>query len=216
MAQPRLFRKIEKRTTQHLGPGRILQSSGLRTGGLREKRMAGERESSSDNGADNHVAQKVHAEQDARYCNAESAEQQCGQQSRVELAQRDGDGKRGDRVARGKRELIGRQQLGPAMRFDFARAFAAENFFSEVKMPTPTMAADPAEAIAVNRSLPPNSKIDNPVRYQSQPSPARVAAMAQTRIHFGARHLLTLRISRWSRVAIKCSMLWWAVKAVPS
>jgi hypothetical protein len=27
---------------------------------------------------------------------------------------------------------------------------------------------------------------------------------------------LTLRISLWSRVAIKCSMLWWAVKPIPS
>src|SRR5438046_4842723 len=68
-------------------------------------------------------------------------------------------------------------------------------FLSKTKIPIPITAAEPAAAVAVNRSAGPNSKITNPTRYQSQPSPARVAAIAAKRTHFGAGHLFTLRIS---------------------
>src|SRR6478752_2608415 len=77
-----------------------------------------------------------------------------------------------------------------------------DSFFRDMNRPTPTNAADPAEATAVNLSVPPNNRIDNPVRYQSQPSPARLAAIARRRTQRGAGHLLTLRISFRSRVAI--------------
>ena len=67
----------------------------------------------------------------------------------------------------------------------------------------PTSAAEPPAATDVRRCSPPKSKAARPHRYHSQPSPARVAAMAHRRTHFGAGLLLTLRISLWSPVAIK-------------
>src|SRR5690348_8067489 len=80
--------------------------------------------------------------------------------------------------------------------------FRPDSFLSDLNTPTPTSAAEPAEATAVIRSAPPHNRMDSPTRYQSQPSPARVAAIAKWRTHRGAGHLLTLRISFKSRVAI--------------
>src|SRR5581483_6535309 len=77
-----------------------------------------------------------------------------------------------------------------------------ERFLIALKSPTPIRAADPAEATAVRRLAPPKSMTASPVRYHSQPSPARVATIAQSRIHLGADHLFTLRISLRSRAAI--------------
>src|SRR5271170_5081405 len=71
----------------------------------------------------------------------------------------------------------------------------------------PTSAAEPAAAIASNRPAPPIRRIAKPIKYQSHPSPARVAATDHRRTHFGAGHLLTLRISLWSPEAISCSIL---------
>src|ERR1700733_5540087 len=69
-----------------------------------------------------------------------------------------------------------------------------EIFFTDLNTPTPTNAAEPAEAIAVSRSSPPNKRTAKPMRYHSQPSPARVAAIAHNRTHLGAGHLFTLRM----------------------
>jgi hypothetical protein len=42
--------------------------------------------------------------------------------------------------------------------------------------------------------------------YQSHPSPPRVAAIIQTRIHRGGRQRFTVRIRRWSPVSNQCTV----------
>src|SRR5581483_5642533 len=47
--------------------------------------------------------------------------------------QRDGYREGGDGVSGRERKLVGRQQVGPAMRLDFTRTFAAGQFFQQDK-----------------------------------------------------------------------------------
>ena len=74
----------------------------------------------ADQRARHHVAQEMHAEQDARHRDAESAEQQSDGERRIKQRQRYGHRERRHGVAGGERELIGRKQGSPAMRFDLA------------------------------------------------------------------------------------------------
>src|SRR5713226_8878641 len=81
--------------------------------------------STSQGDAHNHtrqdIAQKVHAQYDARHRNAQCEKKKHSFERGVKVADHERDGKRSHRVARRKRKLIRRQHLRPAVRLDLAR-----------------------------------------------------------------------------------------------
>src|ERR1035438_6497513 len=67
--------------------------------------------------------------------------------------------------------------------------------FKPRKRTIPTPAAKPDSATTSIPCAPPKTSKDAPSTYHSQPSPPRVAQIIHSRIHLGAGHFCTLRIS---------------------
>ncbi len=116
---------------------------------------AGEAEEHADCGARQHVTQEMHAQDDARA----GDQKRCGQKASLQFRIEKSDGHRHaesrNRMPRWKRIAIGRQNFRPAVRFDFARAFAAAGMLKGAKEKNTGYAAAEPAPMAAKRWSPP-------------------------------------------------------------
>ncbi len=98
---------------------------------LGKKPDGGEAEKCADERAGEHIAEEMHAEDDAGCGDAEGKQEKAGEEMRMKQADGKGDGKGGDGMAGGEREFVGWEDYGPEMRLDFARATAAAEALEE-------------------------------------------------------------------------------------
>lgn len=91
-------------------------------GGESSKGTAAESNAKDDSGEN--VAEKMHTKDDAGQRDAEREEDERKLETGIEISENERDRRSGHRVAGGERELVWRQNLGPAMRLDLARTRA--------------------------------------------------------------------------------------------
>ena len=91
----------------------------------------------ADRRARKHVAQEMHSEDDARHRDQKRHRQQAVSRYGIEEAQRNRDGERRDRMARGERIFVRRQNRGPAVRLNFAGPFAAAGALERAEQKDP-------------------------------------------------------------------------------
>ena len=90
-------------------------------GSVSGESAAAEGDAENDSGED--IAEEVHAEDDAGKRDAEREKDERDFERGVEIGEDERDGRCGHGVTRGERKFVGRENFGPAVRLDLARAW---------------------------------------------------------------------------------------------